>query len=171
LTLAADPMSVSDAAAAGAGWIADDLCLVRTTGLRQTSGMTPREVMTDYLAAAKCGDWQTAFGFFAEDIVLHVPGRSALAGDLYGKAAAVNYIQAIRDHYRDGAIELELIDMLVSDDRVALLVREAFHGDGPPTEIRRANVYRIQGDEIVDISIFEHDQYLVDALLRDVDPG
>ena len=32
--------------------------------------MTPRELMTDYLAAAKRGAWDTAFGFFAEDIVI-----------------------------------------------------------------------------------------------------
>lgn len=127
--------------------------------------------MTDYLAAAKRGDWETAFGFFAEDIAVHIPGRSVFAGDLQGKMVAVNYIQAIRDHYRGGTIELELIDMLVSEDRVALLVREIFHADGAPTEIRRANVYRVHGDEIVEISIFEGDQYLVDELLRDVDPS
>ena len=86
--------------------------------------MTPRELMVDYLAAATRGDWDTAFGHFAPDIVMHVPGRSALAGDRRGKDAAIDYIQTIRDHYRDGENELELIDMLTSDDRVALLVRE-----------------------------------------------
>lgn len=126
--------------------------------------------MTDYLSAAKRGDWDTAFGYFAEDIALHIPGRSAFAGDPWGRDAAVGYIQAIRDHYRDGKIELELIDMLVSDERVALLVRERFHGDGPPVEIRRANVYRVHGDQIVEISIFEADQYAVDELLHDVQP-
>jgi len=126
--------------------------------------------MTDYLSAAKRGDWDTAFGYFAEDIALHIPGRSAFAGDPRGRDAAVGYIQAIRDHYRDGKIELELIDMLVSDERVALLVRERFHGDGPPLEIRRANVYRVHGDQIVEISIFEADQYAVDELLHDVQP-
>jgi ketosteroid isomerase-like protein len=128
--------------------------------------MTPRELMTDYLAAAKRGDWDTAFGYFAEDIAIHIPGRSAFAGDLRGKHVAVGYIQAIRDHYRDGEIELELIDMLVSDERVALLVRERFLGAGPPVEIRRANVYRVRGDVIVEISIFEADQYVVDELLH-----
>lgn len=132
--------------------------------------MTPRELMTEYLGAAKRGDWDTAFGYFAEDIAIHIPGRSAFAGDPRGRDAAVGYIQAIRDHYRDGKIELELIDMLVSDERVALLVREMFHGEGPPVEIRRANVYRVQGDEIVEISIFEADQYAVDELLHDVQP-
>lgn len=126
--------------------------------------------MTDYLAAAKRGDWDTAFGYFAEDIVIHIPGRSAFAGEARGKDSAVGYIQAVRDHYRDGEIELELIDMLTSDDRVALLVRERFRGDGPPVEIRRANVYRVQRGEIVEISIFEGDQYAVDELLRGVRP-
>jgi hypothetical protein len=60
--------------------------------------------------------------------------------------------------------------VLTSDQRVALLVRESFHGDGPLLEIRRANVYRVQGDEIVEISIFEADQYAVDELLHPARP-
>ena len=128
--------------------------------------MTPRELMSDYLAAAKRGDWDSAFGYFAEDIEFHIPGRSAFAGHRRGKDAAVDYIRSVRDHYRDGEIELELIDMLASDERVVLLVRERFHGDGPPLEIRRANVYRVRGDQIVEIWIFEADQYVVDELLH-----
>lgn len=140
----------------------------RRRPIGETVGVTAQELMSDYLAAAKRGDWDTASGYFADDIVIHIPGRSAFAGDHTGKDAAVGYIKAIRDHYRDGEIELELIDMLTSDERVALLVRERFHGDGPPVEIRRANVYRVQGDAIVEISIFEADQYAVDDLVGDV---
>jgi ketosteroid isomerase-like protein len=132
--------------------------------------MTPRELMTEYLAAARRDDWDTAFRYFAEDMVIHIPGRSAFAGDRVGKAAAVSYIQAIRNHYRHGNIELELVDMLSSDERVALLVRERFHGDGPPVEIRRANVYRVRDEQIVEISIFEADQYAVDELVREMRP-
>jgi ketosteroid isomerase-like protein len=126
--------------------------------------------VSDYLAAAKRGDWDTAFGYFAEDILLRIPGRSAFAGNPRGKDFAVGYIQTIRDHYRDGEIELELVDMLSSDERVALLVRERFHGDGPTVEIRRANVYRVRGDEIVELSIFEADQYVVDELFGQLRP-
>ena len=129
--------------------------------------MTPRELMTDYLAAAKRGDWDTAFGYFADDLLITIPGRSQFAGQRRGKAHAVDYIQTVRDRYRDGAIELELIDMLVSDERVALLVRERFtDGDGSALEIRRANVYRIKDGRIVEVSIFEADQYVVDELLH-----
>lgn len=128
--------------------------------------MTPRELMTDYLAAAKRGDWETAFGFLADDLLIHIPGRSAFAGQRFGKAAAVDYIQSIRERYRDGAIELELIDMLASDERVVLLVRERFRGEGAPIEIRRANVYRVKDEKVVEVSIFEADQYVVDELLH-----
>jgi len=131
--------------------------------------VSARELIDDYLAAARRGDWDTASGYFADDLVVHIPGRSSFAGDRKGKEAAMEYIQAIRDHYRDGEIKLELVDMLSSEDRVALLVRERFLGRGEPVEIRRANVYRVAGDAIVEISIFEADQYVVDALMDEVD--
>jgi ketosteroid isomerase-like protein len=131
--------------------------------------VTARELITDYLAAARRGDWDTAFGFFADDIVFNIPGRSSFAGRRHGKDAARDYIDTIREHYRGGEIEVELIDMLTSDERVVLLVRERFLGDDEPVEIRRANVYRVQGDQIAEISIFEADQYTVDALMDEIE--
>ena len=55
--------------------------------------------------------------------------------------------------------------MLVSDDRFCLLVNERFHRDDGAVDIRRANIYRVRGDEIAEIWIYEADQYEVDALL------
>jgi uncharacterized protein len=131
--------------------------------------MTARELMSDYIAAVRRGDWDTAYGYFADDIVFHIPGRSSFAGDRHGKVAAAGYIEAIRNHHSEGEIQVELIDMLSSEERVALLVRERFLGEGEPVEIRRANVYRVAGDAIVEISIFEADQYAVDALMDEVE--
>ena len=130
--------------------------------------MTAQELIGAYLAAARRGDWDTAFGFFADDILIHIPGRSRFAGDHRGRDAAIGYIQTIRDHHGDGAFELEVIDMLVGDSRMALLVCERYLGDGPPVEIRRANVYRVAGDRIAEISIFEADQYAVDAMVSEL---
>jgi uncharacterized protein len=130
--------------------------------------VTARELITEYLTAARAGDWDTAIGYFADDIVFRIPGRSRFAGDLRGKEAAVGYIQSFRDHYGEGQIEVELIDMLASDDRVALLVRERFLGD-ETIEIRRANVYRVKDGAIAEITIFEGDQYTVDALMEKLD--
>src|SRR4051794_27212538 len=86
--------------------------------------MTPHELMTDYLAAAHAGDWDAAFGLLADDLVLRIPGRSPQAGLHHGKAAAIDYIATIRARYGPGQIELEVIDMLVGNERVVLLVEE-----------------------------------------------
>ncbi|MBI5103657.1 MAG: nuclear transport factor 2 family protein [Solirubrobacterales bacterium] len=127
--------------------------------------MTPRALMTEYLTAARRGDWDTAFGFFADDLEVRIPGRGPFAGRHRGKAAAVDYISTVRERFA-GRIELELIDMLASDDRVVLVVRERFLTDGDPIEIHRANAYRVRDGRIVGIAIFEGDQYVVDERLH-----
>ncbi len=127
--------------------------------------MAPLEVIQRYLDAAMRGDWDTGFGFFADDIVLRIPGRSKFAGEHRGKQVAIDYIRTARARSEGSEVELELIDMLANDQRVALLVRERFHREDGVVEIRRANVYRVQGEQIVEIWIFEADQYAVDELL------
>ena len=130
--------------------------------------MTPRELITEYLTAARAGRLGHGVRIFRRRHRLPRPGPLALRGRAPGKEAAVEYIQGFRDHYGEGEIQVELIDMLVSDDRVALLVRERFLGD-ETIEIRRANVYRVRDGAIAEITIFEGDQYTVDALMEKLD--
>jgi uncharacterized protein len=120
--------------------------------------------MERYISAMRRGDRDAAFGHYADDIVGHVPGRSPLAGDLYGKPAVVGYIETAVAHAPDG-VEVEVLDMLASEERVALIVRERLHDGDRVLDMCRANVYRVQGDRIVEISIFEADQYAVDEFL------
>jgi uncharacterized protein len=128
--------------------------------------MAAREVMERYVAAARAKDWEAAFALFADDLVVHIPGRSPFAGAHRGKRAAIDYITAIRERYGDAGIELEVVDALVSEERFLLLVRERFRdADGTTIAIRRANVYRVAGGRIAEISIYEADQYLVDEEL------
>jgi uncharacterized protein len=128
--------------------------------------MSVTDVMESYVAAARRGDFDAAFGRFAEDIVFRIPGRSRFAGERRGRDAAMEYINHARAVSRDHEVQVEVIDRLVSEDRFALLVAERFHRDGEVIEIRRANVYRVRGEEIVEIWIFEADQYAADALLE-----
>jgi ketosteroid isomerase-like protein len=127
--------------------------------------MAAADVMRRYRDAASRHDFDAAFGMFAEDVVFRIPGRSDFAGERRGRRAAMDYIRAARALSRDGEITLEVVDALTSQDRFALLVIERFHRDGGVVEIHRANVYRVRGDEIAEIWIFEGDQYEVDALL------
>jgi len=122
--------------------------------------------MDRYIAAVRRGDCDAAYAVFADDVVAHVPGRSALAGELRGRDAAIAYVEAARAKSHGAEVEVELIDMLSSEERVMLLVRERFaRGDGI-VEIGRANVYTVRDGRIAEIRIFEHDQYAVDAYLE-----
>jgi len=121
--------------------------------------------MSRYVAAVQRGDWAAAYGCFAADVVAHVPGGSPLAGELRGRDAAIAYIEAARAKSRGRDVEVELIDTLASDERVLLMVRERFARDGGVAEIGRANVYTVRGDSIVEVWIFEANQYEVDELV------
>jgi uncharacterized protein len=122
------------------------------------------DVITRYLDAMRAGDRAAGYRFYAEDVSFRIPGNSRFAGHHRGRDAAVNYIESAVALTHEGGVELELIDMLASSERVALLLRERFKRPDGDVEIRRANVYRIRGEEIVEVWIFEADQYAVDAL-------
>ena len=126
--------------------------------------VTSRDLITTYLTAARSGDWATAYGFFADDLRIRIPGRSEWAGERVGKQHAIEYIDTAIDRHA-GKVEVELVDMLASDERVVLIVRERFLG-GTPVEILRANAYTVRDGRIVAIDIFEGDQYAVDELVH-----
>jgi len=120
-----------------------------------------------YVAAVRRGDWEAAYAFFADDVVAHVPGRSALAGELRGRDAAIAYVEGVRAKSRGTEVQVELDDILSSEERVMLLVRERFARDDGIIEIGRANDYTVRDGAIVEVWIFEADQYAVDELVAD----
>jgi ketosteroid isomerase-like protein len=124
--------------------------------------MEPIEVMRSYISAMRARDLEAAFDHYADDIVAYVPGRSALAGTLRGRPAVVAYLRASIARGRED-VSVEIIDTLVGHYHVALLVHERLGSGSDALDIRRANVYRIRDDKIVEIRIFEADQYAVDA--------
>jgi ketosteroid isomerase-like protein len=124
-----------------------------------------REVIGEYLAAMERGDREAALAFYADDIVMHVPGRSAFAGERRGRAAVLAYIRAAVE-LADRGVAVELVDVLAGDgDRVALLLREPLSSTRGDVVLRRANVYTVRDGRIAEISIFEHDQHAVDTYL------
>ena len=127
--------------------------------------MTPLELIHRYVSAMKSGDRETGYGFFAEDIVFTIPGRSKFAGTHHGRALARSYIESAIAHSNEGEIELELVDMLASEDRVALIINERFVRAEGVVEIPRANIYKVKDDEIVEVRVYEGNQYGADALL------
>lgn len=127
--------------------------------------MRAREVVGKYLAAMQRGDREAALALYADDVVVRIPGRSAFAGERHGRAAFLEYLSAALAAADEGA-DVELIDTLSGDgERVALLLRERLRGARGELVMLRANVYTVRDGKIVDLRIYEHDQYAVDEYL------
>jgi ketosteroid isomerase-like protein len=122
---------------------------------------TPAEVIRDYIAAMESGDRERGYGYYADDLVLRIPGRSRDAGEFHGKQAFIAYIEAAFAEIED--YSFEHVDTLASDERVALVMRERLRVRGSDLDAGRVNVYRIAAGKIAEVSIYEANQYEVDA--------
>jgi uncharacterized protein (TIGR02246 family) len=120
------------------------------------------EVMAAYAAAWEGGDPERAWSFYADDVVMRLPGRGSLAGEHRGRAAVIAAIQALLARTGDSSVEVEVLDRLISGDRVAMVLREATVRGDERLQLRRVNLYRVVNGTIVDIDIYEANQYEVD---------
>ena len=126
------------------------------------SERTAGEVMAAYGEAWARGEPEAAFAFYADDVVMRLPGRSALAGVHRGKPAVIACIDALLRRTDGHEATVEVLDRVVGERHVVMLVREVVRRGGDVLELRRANTYRVDGGRIVEIDIFEADQYEVD---------
>jgi ketosteroid isomerase-like protein len=122
------------------------------------------DVVSRYFSAMRCGDYDAGLRFYAENALLNVPGHSRHAGTHRGRDAIRRYFEAALAAAPAG-VQIELVDMLASRTRVALVLHERFYVDGGVVEIQRANVYRVSDGEITEVRLFEANQYELDALV------
>lgn len=118
-------------------------------------------VMQEYVKA-----WgrspEEGFTFYSDDVVMHLPGRGSLAGDHRGMEAVIAAIQGLLARTDGIPVEIDVLDRLVSGDRVAMVIREAVSRGEEKLEMRRVNVYTVAGGKIANIDVFEAHQYDVD---------
>jgi ketosteroid isomerase-like protein len=124
--------------------------------------MNPDAIVTEYLSAWERGDADAAYAFYADDIVMHLPGRSSVAGDHEGKAAVVGCISAMLARNDHGSTEVQLLDCVAGADRVFIMVREKATRGAKTLDITRVDTYRVVDGKIAEILVFEGDQYAVD---------
>lgn len=124
--------------------------------------MDPESVMREYAAAWGRGDPEAAFAFYADDVVMHLPGRGPLAGTHRGRAAVTAAITQLLARTDRLLVEVQVLDRLVSEERVALVLREVATRGDETLDLSRVNLYRVTDGKIREIEVFEANQYEVD---------
>ena len=127
--------------------------------------------MQRYSEALTAGKAAEVLPYYAEDLVLHIPGRSPHAGTFHGQDAVLAYYTRVfRD--TDGRFEpLGVDDILASDTHAASLVRWKVARNGRSILIDRVVVYRIEDEKITEIWVRDWDQYAYDELFADATPS
>jgi ketosteroid isomerase-like protein len=120
-------------------------------------------LMRGFLAAAMKGDYDTVKQYYAEDVVVHFPGRSQLAGDYNGREALFGDFAGKVARLSDKFEIVEVLDVLASDTQALALMSERFERNGESLDIVRAGLYRLEDSKIKEVWIFDSDQYAVDA--------
>ena len=115
-----------------------------------------------YCEAWKAGDLPTLVDCYHDDIVLHYFGRSPLAGDHRGKAAALAVLARVQQLTNRRLVEIH--DMLASDDHGVILARERFERDGRTLETKRVLLYHVRDGKLAESWIYDDDQRAVDEM-------
>jgi ketosteroid isomerase-like protein len=111
------------------------------------------------LAALAAGDTGAVAEVIADDVVVHFPGASALAGDHRGRGALGALVRALTGN----GLEVEAHDVLASDGHAVGIYRMRARRDGRPVEWRHVNVYHIRDGKIVEVWQHPFDQAVVEA--------
>ena len=118
------------------------------------------DVVRAYIAALGSGDMEGVRGHLADDAVLHLGGRHAMAGDKQGAGEVVAALSAMAER-AGGAIRPELHDLLSTEDHVVALVRRTIGG----VDARAAVVYHVAEGKITEIWPHEASQYELDEMM------
>src|SRR5712691_616837 len=100
-----------------------------------------------------------SFGkMLADDIVLHVPGRSPIAGDYRGRSEVLGF-QCKLFELSGGTIQVDLHDALANDEHgAALQVTRAERG-GKRLEARQTFISHLRESKFQEVWLQSEDQY------------
>ena len=109
------------------------------------------------------GDIEAIRTMLVDDIVWHVPGRSAIAGDHVGKSHVLDYFQRRRQLGR-GTFQVTVQDVLANDKRAVLLAGGQAERDGRTIEWETVGIFRIEDRKIAECWLLPFDQYAFDEI-------
>lgn len=117
--------------------------------------------------ALVAGDFAGFLALHTDDVVMHVPGRSPLAGDHVGRQA----LAAVFQHEMsllDAPPEIVVLDDLGSDDHAASVVIQRMHRDGRAYEGVQLVLARVRDGQLAEVWFRPEDQAAFDGFFADV---
>ena len=126
--------------------------------------MHPNEqVLRDADQAQMTGDVEGFLAHMADDIVVHMPGRSALAGDFKGKDQFVEVFQRFMERAPEYSFEPHAY--LADDEHGVILQRSHYRRGDETLDTNDTFVAHFRDGKIAEMWLSTDDPYGVDAFL------
>lgn len=108
------------------------------------------------------GDIDAYIDLLSDDVVLHIPGRSRIAGDHGGK-------EEVRRHFAEvaalsgGTFRTQVHDVLAGEEHVVGLVDARAERDGQMVAMPRVHVWHVRNGKLAEGWVHPVDQYSYDS--------
>jgi ketosteroid isomerase-like protein len=124
----------------------------------------PNEELVFQAFRAVCeGDAEAANESLHDDVVLHYPGRSVLAGDFEGKEGLLGWTRR-RSEHANGKCRVGLTGAWGDDERGVALWVSRVESDGGPTYERAVAVFSLRDRRVAEVWVAPIDLYASDEL-------
>jgi ketosteroid isomerase-like protein len=126
--------------------------------------MHPNEALLrrEYEARA-AGDDRALAEVFTDDVVWHVPGRNAIAGEYRGIHQVMEYVRRRRELVA-GTFEITVHDVLANADHGLVIATGRAIRDGTVLEWRAHGLYRFRDGRIAECWVLPENQYEFDRI-------
>jgi hypothetical protein len=126
--------------------------------------MHPNEALLrrEYEARAARDDRALA-EVLADDVIWHVPGRNAIAGDYRGIDQVMEYVRRRRELV-DGRFEITLRDVLANDEHGLVIATGRATRRGTASEWNAHGLYRFRDGRIAECWLLPENQYEFDRI-------
>ena len=113
--------------------------------------MHPNEaLLRSYYEAVARGDLEVMRQAYADDIVLHAPRGSPLAGDFHGKDEVFEFLGTIQER-AGGTFRLEVHDVLANDEHGVALLHANAHREDAVLDDNVVHVLHLEDGKITEI--------------------
>jgi ketosteroid isomerase-like protein len=116
------------------------------------------EVVRSYIDAVGRFDLETAARLVADDLVMHIPGRNPMSGEIRGRDGLIGMFEGTRDLAGGQMPVPKEHDITSSEDHVVALLSRTIAG----VEARAAVVYHVMDRKITEMWPHELNQYALD---------
>lgn len=108
-------------------------------------------------------DFEPGSKLFADDVILHYPGKNRIAGDHIGKSGLLDFWNKQID-LTGGSFKGEIVSVLQGEGNLVLVMKISTEVDNKTYSWRRINHYHVVEGRVVEGWIYEGDQYTADLV-------